>query len=217
MDTADNFYDEQYYLGHYDRERTNPEYYNRISAFWKHNIFDSNGVSPEGKILDYGAGLGQVSAALKADCYDFSAFARKFLKSKGRKVFETPAEIITGSYDYLISSHCLEHVKNPFEELLFLKSILKDSGTLVLIVPIEVMPGTPVYSFDDNKHFYNWNFQSMTNILLETGYAVKIQKTVYGPFGLSKLKNLALAKKLGAIKRNFPAILTMAVVNRGMK
>jgi SAM-dependent methyltransferase len=215
METVEDFYDEEYYLGHYDRERTNPHYYQRISAFWKYNIFDSNKVAPTGKILDYGAGLGQVSAALKADCYDFSGFARKFLRSKNRTVFDTPNEIPAGSYDYLISSHCLEHVRNPFDELEFLKTLLKPHGTIVLIVPIEEMPGRPVKIFDDNKHFYNWNFQSITNLLLETGFGVLLQKTIYGPFGLSKINNLPLTHKLGSIKGNFPSILTMAKVNPG--
>jgi SAM-dependent methyltransferase len=209
MDLADDFYDEQYYLSHYDRERTNPKYYDRISAFWKYNIFDSNNVRLNGKVLDYGAGLGQVSAAMHADCYDFSGFARKFLRSKNRVVFDSPADIPVGTYDYLISSHCMEHVRSPFDELLFLRKLLKPGGTLVLIVPIEVMPGSPTSAYDDNKHFYNWNFQSMTNILLETGYQIKLQKTIYGPFMLSRLENLALARQFGVWKRNFPSILTM--------
>lgn len=210
METADNFYGEEYYLGHYDRERTNPKYYDKISSFWKYNIFDDNGVSPSGRILDYGAGLGQVSAAVNAECYDFSGFARDFLRQKGRKVYDSPEAIERSSFDYLISSHCMEHVANPFNELLFLKSLLRPAGSLVLIVPIEEMPGTPVRSYDDNKHFYNWNFQSMTNILLETGYRVELQKTIYGPFGLSKIDSLSLALKLGKLKGNFPSILTIA-------
>jgi hypothetical protein len=210
MSYTDNFYDEEYYLGHYDRERTNEVYYNRIAAFWKYNIFETNGVSVNGKTLDYGSGLGQVSAALHADCYDFSGFARKFLQSKGRKVFESPDLIPKAGYDYLLSSHCLEHVRNPFDELLHLKSFIKTGGFLVLILPTENMPGRPVFSVDSNKHFYCWNFQTITNLLLETGFKIAIQKTIYGPFGLSKMNNLPLVRQLGIIKKNFPSILTIA-------
>lgn len=48
----------------------------------------------------------------------------------------TRLEVInTGSYDFVLSSHVLEHVANPLSALKEWRRVLKDEGILVLIVP----------------------------------------------------------------------------------
>jgi ubiquinone/menaquinone biosynthesis C-methylase UbiE len=50
-----------------------------------------------------------------------------------------------GNYDFLLSSHCLEHVANPIKALVEWRRILKDGGMLVLALP------DPEYTFDHKR------------------------------------------------------------------
>lgn len=45
------------------------------------------------------------------------------------------SEIATGNYDFLLSSNCLEHVANPIKALVEWKRVIKDDGTLILVLP----------------------------------------------------------------------------------
>jgi SAM-dependent methyltransferase len=206
---SDVFYDEKYYHDHYP-SMFNDEYYKKISDFWKYVIFDDNGIIPAGKILDFGAGLGQVTASVGADCFDPSLYARNFLQEKQRKVLHSTQEIPRAYYDLVLSSHALEHAINPNTEIQRFKSYLTKGGGIVLLLPLEKTPGSPVYAYDDNKHFYCWNFQTITNLLLESGFKIEKQRVIFGPFGLSKLNHIPLAAKLGRMKKNFPSLLTFA-------
>jgi hypothetical protein len=163
--------------------------------------------------LDFGAGLGYVTAALpqeKVYYYDPSATSRKFLTGKGFKVFETVDSIKAGFFDILVSSHSLEHSARPFDDLLQFKKYLKENGMLMLILPMEQKPGKMVFEQDDNKHFYCWNFQTITNLLIEAGFNVVHQSVIYGPMGLQKTKKIKLAHKLGSIFKNYPSLYILA-------
>ena len=50
------------------------------------------------------------------------------------------------SYDFILSSHQLEHVANPIKALLEFKRILKKSGTLILVIP------NSKYNFDHKRN-----------------------------------------------------------------
>lgn len=43
--------------------------------------------------------------------------------------------IVEASYDFVLSSHCIEHLANPLQGLLEWTRVLKDGGLLVLVVP----------------------------------------------------------------------------------
>ncbi|MFT3703614.1 MAG: methyltransferase domain-containing protein [Agriterribacter sp.] len=142
MTTESSFYDDHYYKTHYGKI-FEPDYYERISIFWKYAIFDANKISIDigTSVLDYGAGLGQISAALNADCFDPSPVALQFLKRKGRKVFDQTTEIPSRHYNYVLSSHALEHALNPTHELKEFRRVLSDKGVLIVILPAEKIPG----------------------------------------------------------------------------
>lgn len=44
-------------------------------------------------------------------------------------------EIASESYDFLLSSNCLEHVANPLKALMEWKRVLKPGGALILVLP----------------------------------------------------------------------------------
>lgn len=53
--------------------------------------------------------------------------------------------IVDGTYDFLISSHCLEHVANPISALMEWARVTKPGGHLIVIVP------NPVHTFDHRR------------------------------------------------------------------
>jgi SAM-dependent methyltransferase len=201
-------YEKNYYEGVYGY-LYNPDYYQKVARFWKYNLFDSNGYSLNEPILDYGSGLGQITAAMQAHCYDPSTYANDFMQRKGITTIAYSA-IQSASYQYLLSSHSLEHSLTPIEDLRRFHHILKPAGLLFLLLPIEPVPGKPTKQQDIHRHFSVWNFQAITNLLIEAGFEIEAQKKVNGPWGLNNISSMVIVQTLGRWKNNFPSILTIA-------
>lgn len=143
----------------------------------------------EKKVLEFGCGLGQNIFALK-DCeaygYDISKSALDFSKSKGIKVFSSEKQIKDNSFDVILSSHNLEHMPNPFENLKFINQKLKKSGFLILIIPRETHKKSPFTPDLTNYHLFSWNFRSINNLLNMAGFEIIKNKVLFGT-GYKKL------------------------------
>jgi SAM-dependent methyltransferase len=215
--TPQEVYDEQYYRSHYPFLFDDPAYYALTGKFWREAIFVRNGVDPDGRILDFGCGLGQISAALpNATLFDYSDYAVQRLRKQGRRVVGRREDIPRGQFDALLSSHSLEHSPGPREDLLGFHDFVRAGGTLVLVLPVE-MQLQPALSPDDNQHFYAWTFQTITNLLLSTGWKPRRQAMLYGPSGLRTLarrfgndRGVQLAIRVGTFRKHYPAMLTVA-------
>lgn len=48
------------------------------------------------------------------------------------------SQINSNSYDFLLSSNCLEHIANPLKALLEWKRVIKPNGALILVLPNKV-------------------------------------------------------------------------------
>jgi SAM-dependent methyltransferase len=210
-------YDEQYYREHYAQFLGDERANQLIGQFYKSSVFDRF-VPAARRVLDYGCGPGHLSAAVGAVCYDPSEFARRFLRSRGRDVFENTAAIPDATFDAVLCSHALEHALYPPDELHTIRRVLAPSGRLILVLPIEKVPGKPTRTADDNRHYYCWTFQTVTNLLLECGYAVGEQEVLYGPFLLNRLGQwlnprtaARWATVAGRWKKNYPSLLTVAI------
>ena len=71
-------------------------------------------------------------------------------------------------YDYLFSSHCLEHLVNPVQALEHWKTRLKPNGVLFLYLPSPDME----YWLPQNcrKHLHSWRPADMAKILRDIGF-----------------------------------------------
>jgi SAM-dependent methyltransferase len=72
------------------------------------------------------------------DASDGSAFHFSAHRPPGRKYVAEATDlgaIPTSSYDFVLSSHTLEHTANPLKALAEWRRVLKSGGTLVLVVP----------------------------------------------------------------------------------
>ncbi len=207
-------YDDLYYESHYGRLLSDKEYGRLLGKFYEVHVFSR--FCPDAKsVLDYGAGHGYLTSEVEADCYDPSATAKEGLIANERVAFSERDEIPRSKYDVVFSSHALEHSRMPGDELRVIRELLNDRGKLILILPCEKIPGPIAYNRDDNQHFYAWNFQAITNLLLDVGFVVSHQEVFHNPFMLKTLSRInigfaiSLAAHLGKLKRQYPSLLTV--------
>lgn len=212
-----NYYDKNYYLSSYKRILEDPNYYELLSLYWKEAIFYRNALDPNLSVLDYGCGLGQVSASLSnATLFDSSEFAVNFLSQRGKNALHRSEDIPKNHFDFLLSSHSLEHSPTPADDLRNFHQYLKSEGKLILILPVEV-DLKPSLNPDSNQHLQCWTFQTITNLLFYCDWRPVHQTLVYGSFLLNTLgsifsshQSVKIAYWLSFLKKNYPSILTIA-------
>jgi len=73
-----------------------------------------------------------------------------------------------GAFDYIFSSHCLEHLVNPVAALAYWKERIKPGGVLCLYLPSPDM----TYWLPQNcrKHLHTWRPVQMAMILEDLGF-----------------------------------------------
>lgn len=221
MEKENFIYDDTYFYSHFEELIKNKDVYELLSRYWMEAIFYKNGLDTEASVLDYGCGLGQISAALKNVIYfETSKFAINFLK-KQKKQIVALEDLPTNYFDIILSSHLLEHLPNPYELLIRFHKYIRTGGRLIIIVPIEheqVKNLKPVLEPDYvNHHLYCWTFQTITNLLIYCDWQPIYQSKIYGPFLLKTSasflpRNCAvkIAFHMGRIVRNYPSLLTIA-------
>lgn len=213
-------YDESYYRGHYRSVVSDDLNYRLLSLYWRYVIFERNALNIAGKVLDFGSGLGQVSAALpNTVCFDFSSYALDELRKRGRAVVNRRQDIEPGAFEHILSSHSLEHSPTPFHDLQEFREYVRPTGQLILVLPIE-KNDEPRLRPDWDQHFQTWTFQTITNLLLATGWKPLSQSVIYGPYmlrtlgrQLSATRAVRAAHGLGRLKRGYASMLTIAEVS----
>jgi hypothetical protein len=223
--TIGNNYDEEYFKSHYGVLR-DQELYHLMSLYWKHTLFTQNGLGIDAKVLDYGGGLGQVSAALpNVTISDPSNFAEQNALLRGRTFIADPKRIPKKAFDIILSSHSLEHTPHPAKDLISFHQYATANCLLVLVLPAEyemyaVTQPLKIARLQPDlhdQHFHCWTFQTITNLLAYCGWRSIVQKKIYGPFMLRSLAkflsphgSVKVAHWLGTYKKNFPSLLTIA-------
>jgi hypothetical protein len=85
---------------------------------------------------------------------------------------------------------------------------LKKGKKLILVIPHE-RHGRGKFEYDLNQHLYTWNFQTINNLLLTTGFTIKENRYIRGAgyfrllpvaklnFGLYRFLTNALSRLAG--------------------
>lgn len=176
-------YEDQYHTKRH-KDHQNPTYYQARAKIALKKFF--NEISPESNLLDYGCGLGQNIYYLKnAIGYDISKYGLGFCRQKGIRVTDSLDELKDESFDYVFSSHVLEHHPNPKEMISNMHRKLKKGSDLILVIPFEKHTYSD-FDLDLNQHLFSWNFRTINNLLITSGFKIKINKYLRGA-GYNKL------------------------------
>lgn len=221
-----NNYEKGYYDSHYGQLIGDPVQFRLLSLYWRHELFTLNGIDAGSRVLDYGGGLGQVTAALpNVTIFDPSPYAEEFARQRNAEFVSNRDNIPAGSFDVIVSSHSLEHSPAPSSDLVDFHRYARAGARLVLVLPAEAEMYKATRPLDvprlevdlHDQHFYAWTFQTITNLLSYCGWRAVSQKKIYGPFMLRSLAkvtgpdtSIAIAHVLGRAKKNYPSLLTIA-------
>lgn len=170
-------YEDDYHRSRHVHLMKSPLYYGLKAREAKEVLF--RGVDPRAEVFEFGVGLGKNIALLERKAgYDISAFARSFSEKHGIPVFADMANVPEGKFDVVLSSHVLEHLNDPFENLKLLRTKLKPGGRLILVLPVEEH-GTVTFEVDVNQHLFSWNFRTINNLLQRAGYQIEQNRFRY--------------------------------------
>jgi SAM-dependent methyltransferase len=106
----------------------------------------------KGSGLDVGAGRWPLPGATPVDL------------SNGGDAMALPS----GKFDYIVSSHCLEHLVDPVSALEHWKTRLKPGGVLFLYLPSTAMRYWQTTR--NRKHLHEWEPGQMVRILRDLGF-----------------------------------------------
>ena len=186
-------------------------YYDKMYFEWQKEIGKLGGIANKFKfekhikkqdtVVDFGSGGGYLLENI--DCgeklgIEINETAREEAGKMGIVSVGTISDVENDYADVIISNHALEHVANPLGVLKELHSKLKDSGSIVFVVPHENSK-QKFNENDINKHLYTWTRQTLGNLFKEAGFndvsAYNIRSkwppfylNIYGFFGLGFFK-----------------------------
>jgi|GEM_PF-2972190 len=130
------------------------------------------GIPANAEVFEFGVGLGKnIARRDRKAGYDLSQYARAFSAQHGINVFSDMAEVPNEHFDVVLTSHVLEHLEDPFENLQLLRSKLKPGGKLIVVLPTEPHRLVP-FDIDADQHLYAWNFRTLNNLLQRAGFKV---------------------------------------------
>jgi len=136
-------------------------------------------------VLEFGCGGGYLLAALRCRekiGVEVNPAARAEAAKNGVQTLATLEEISGKTFDRVISSHCLEHVANPYESLCRLRQLLRNDGRLIMLLPIDDWRNQPWAAPDINAHLYTWTPQLLGNLLVASGFQPLTIKVVNHTF-----------------------------------
>jgi SAM-dependent methyltransferase len=169
---------EEWYHSTRHSNHFNDAYYDARARIAVKKFF--NGVNENAKILDYGCGLGQnIYHMPNAVGYDISEYGINFCKQKGIKATNHLDDLPNESFDIVFTAHVLEHHPSPKGMVEDMAGKLKKGSKLILVIPFETH-GKSNFKLDLNQHLFAWNFRSINNLLLTSGFEINENRYIHG-------------------------------------
>lgn len=191
-DKLSEYYKSEDYISHTDARRNGFEraYHLVRNISLKRKIRLINAFSCEEKtLLDVGCGTGDFLKIAQLNNWNVSGIepnekARQIANAKtNNAVFkiEQLLQFEKQSFDVITLWHVLEHLPNLEDQLLILKSLLKENGTLIIAVPNYKSFDANYYknfwaAFDVPRHLWHFDQKSLQNLLMSKD--MKIVKTL---------------------------------------
>ena len=195
-------YEEEYHRKIHERLLKNRHYYMFRAGYSKKNYIGYL----KGSIFEFGCGMGQNIYLAKdhAVGFDISKFAVNECKKRGINAVNRLDKI--KNKDGCLMVHVLEHIEEPVECLMVIRSKLNNNSRIVIVLPVyrRNKPETHDYGMDKSQHLYYWNFAAINALLKRAGFNVILNRFNYArgfsffytmPYWLA----FALTKMLGII------------------
>lgn len=151
------------------------------------------------KILDFGAGKGDILTALselRADVYAVEPFGDEYLKAKGFKVFREIEEIPKGLlFDGVIAIDVIEHLFSPWDTINKLYGLLNHGGWFYIATPNANSLNARFSmshwrEFKNLSHIYFFNAHCLEKIFIKLGIFQYRRLRWFIRYGVNPLRNL---------------------------
>lgn len=187
--SLDDYYQEENYISHSDDVKSVFEKIYQIvkSYTLRKKIKLINQFSLNGKnILDIGCGTGEFLAYAKNN--NWKTFGVEPNLKARQKALEKKLTIVeklelpnTNKFDVITLWHVLEHLPNLQEQIVKIKNLLSDEGTLIIAVPNYKSYDAAYYkenwaAYDTPRHLWHFSQNSITEIFNEHNF--KVVKTL---------------------------------------
>lgn len=193
------------------------------------------------RVLDVGCGTGQLGQVLKAERPEttvvgitWSAMEAEAARAALDEVFVEDLESASfdnlGTFDCVICSHVLEHLRRPGDTLKRLRRVLSDTGTLVVALPnpmvwrqrLEFLRGrfryTPGGGIMDDTHLVFFDWDTAQDLVSSSGFDVVLAQGEGGLAGSRHLGRLSptLRQKVDDVAvRVLPGLFATQIVMVG--
>ena len=138
-------------------------------------------VPPQGRVLDFGSGTGELVSLLKAEGFEvdgceFSEGARHEADTKyGLDLYPTLDELKTNEYDLITAIEVIEHLAQPVDYIKRLRALLRDKGMLYLTTPNSNglkarLKRSKWEEAEKPFHLLFFNFESIKHLLKDSGF-----------------------------------------------
>jgi SAM-dependent methyltransferase len=132
-------------------------------------------VDRDDHVVDFGCGGGHLLTALDVRSrtgIEVNPSAAAYARARGIRVVAKTLELDDGIADVVVSTHALEHVRDPYQELCRLRRVLRPGGKLVLWLPIDDWRARD-RGADPHRHLFTWTPRLLRNLLVEAGFSVE--------------------------------------------
>jgi 2-polyprenyl-3-methyl-5-hydroxy-6-metoxy-1,4-benzoquinol methylase len=172
----------------------------------EHAKFICSLVKPGARILDYGAGIGDLANLLIrygyiVDGCEYSAEARSEAKRKyGLNFMATINDADIHSYDLIIAIEVIEHLYKPWEETSKFKNLLLDTGMLYITSPNSNGLQARIKKSEwreaqSPSHLMLFNYESLKRVILNSGFS-SVEYIKYSPLTVDDFKTKLLHRCL---------------------
>jgi len=157
----------------------NKDFYKMKGLVAKRNIFNYD-FSEDSKVLDYGCGIGQITAWIKNKyAFDINKDLYPLLEKKGFVTYNSIKDIPNNFFDEIVLSMCLEHIEDPFKTIKELSIKLRVDGKIRLNLPTASYNKVKNMNISSNGHCFAWGFPDINYLLNRCGFEVLYNKKRY--------------------------------------